>query len=162
MSELRDHLLDDSELPPVPEGTPPEMQTVASRQAGLVAILPRNLALYRELYGRYRDGGLSVDEQAVALEAAGDLGLLLQELRRHDELVRALRAAPHIATIPFRLLEALYGSLLLLSDTIQDFEVQVLFEPGELEVGFFQEGEARDWLDANGYGPALDGPGEDR
>lgn len=152
MNELRRELLDDSEAP---EELSSDLRFLASRQASLAALLLNHAELYRGLLDRQQREGTSPELQAIALDAAGNLGLVLQTLRRRQDLQAVLAHAPNFEPTPMFAIDQLQFSLLLLSGPGSEDERRACLPPEGLG-GLFGSQHVRDWL--HGFGELA--PGE--
>jgi hypothetical protein len=142
VSELRRTLLDEGDAPPE---LSPELRFLASRQAALAALIVDHAELYRHLHERFRREGSSRRVRAVALDAAGNLGTVLQELRRREDLVVALAHAPRVHPIPLPAIDQLVFCFLLLSGEVSADDQMALLSPAELD-GVLGAESVKDWL----------------
>jgi hypothetical protein len=152
MNELRREFLDDSNAP---AELSPDLRFLASRQAALAALFLDHSKLYRDLLQRVQDEGTSPELQATALDPAGNLGLVLQQLRRRGDLLAVLVHAPNHASVPLYAIDQLQFSLLMLSGPSSDDELLACLSPAGLE-GLFASRHVRDWL----HGLGVLAPGE--
>jgi hypothetical protein len=146
VNELRRTLLGDGEAPPE---LSPELRFLAARQAALAALVVDHAELYRHLHERYRREGSTHDVHALALDAAGNLGTVLQELRRRQDLVAALARAPRVHPIPLAPIDQLLYCFLLLSGAVNEDDEMALLSPDELD-GVLGAESVRSWLTSVG------------
>lgn len=149
MSELRRTLLDEGNAPPE---LSPELRFLASRQAALAALLADHAELYRHLHERFRGEGSTPEVRAIALDAAGNLGTVLQELRRREDLVVAFAHAPRVHPIPLPVIDQLVYCFLLLSGPVSEDDRMALLSPDELD-GVLGADSVRSWLQGVGAAP---------
>jgi hypothetical protein len=152
MNELRRELLQEGDPP---EELSPDLRFLASRQASLVGLLLDHVEVYRVLIERTREEGLSPELQAAALDAAGNLGTLLQSLRTREDLQAMLAHAPDFVPTPMFAIDQLLYSFVLLSAPCNEDELLACLAPGSIN-GLFASNHFRTWV--HGFG-AL-GPGE--
>jgi hypothetical protein len=114
MNELRREMLDSSDAPPE---LSPELKFLASRQASLGALLLDHAEHYTVLYTAVRQHGSSEEIQTAALDAAGNLGTVLQSLRSREDLQQALAHAPGYTPTPLIAIDQLFFSFTLLAGT---------------------------------------------
>jgi hypothetical protein len=112
MNEFRRGLLDDGDAP---GELSPDLAFMGSRNASLAALLPHHAELYRHLLERYRREGPSPDIESIALDAAGNLATVMQSLRRREEILMAMEAAPDITVPPMIVIDQLLFSFVLLT-----------------------------------------------
>ncbi len=145
MNELRRELLDSSDAPPE---LSPELRFLASRQASLAALLLDHAQRYKILYKASRENSTLAGIRAEALDAAGNLGTLLQSLRSREELQVALSQAPgHIPT-PLLAADQLFFSFTLLASAAPDGldeEQAAALTPDQVDE-LFRSQRVRDWL----------------
>jgi hypothetical protein len=113
MSTRRRELLDTSDAP---RDLSPDLQFLASRQASLAALMLDHAERYTALYSVTRESGPTAQTQRQALEAAGNLGGLLQSLRSREELQVALAQAPGFVPTPLLAVDQLFFSFMLLAN----------------------------------------------
>jgi hypothetical protein len=113
MSTHRRELLNTSDAP---QDLSPDLQFLASRQASLAALILDHAERYTALYAATRENGPTAQTQRQALEAAGDLGTLLQSLRSREDLQVALVQAPGFVPTPLLALDQLFFSFTLLAN----------------------------------------------
>jgi hypothetical protein len=152
MNELRRDLLDDSTAP---AELSPDLRFLASRQAALAALFLDHAQRYRDLLTRHRAEGTSSALRAAALDAAGNLALVLQQLRRRDDLQAVLVAAEHHEPAPLYAIDQLQFSLLLLSGPASEDDLMACLSPAGLD-GLLASHHVRDWL----HGLGVLAPGE--
>ena len=152
MNELRREFLDDSNAS---AELSPDLRFLASRQAALAALFLDHAKLYGDLFERVQDEGTSPELRARALDAAANLGLLLQELRRRGDLLAVLVHAPDHAPVPLYAIDQLQFSLLLLSGPCSEDDLRACLTPAGLD-GLFASRHVRDWL----HGLGVLAPGE--
>ena len=145
MNELRRELLDSSDAPPE---LSPDLRFLASRQASLAALLLDHAQRYKILYKAARENSTLEGIRAEALDAAGNLGTLLQSLRSREELQVALAQAPgHIPT-PLLAADQLFFSFTLLASAAPDGldeEQAAALTPDQVDE-LFRSQRVRDWL----------------
>jgi hypothetical protein len=150
MTELRDRLLDDSGAPEVLSA---DLRFMAARQAALAALVVDHSELYRHLYERLEREGSTDDLRRTALGAANNLGVLLQELRRRDDLVQAFNHSDEAPSVPLGAIDTLYVTTMALAGPLDEREAQLLYAPGLIEGVLYGDGPTRDWLLSFGVNP---------
>jgi hypothetical protein len=144
MNELRREMLDSSDAPPE---LSPELKFLASRQAALAALLLDHAERYKLLYAAARENGTTEEIQTAALDAAGNLGTLLQSLRSREDLQAALVQAPGHTPTPLIAVDQIFFSFTLLAgvggDGIEDLDAAL---PPEGVDELFRSQRVRDWL----------------
>lgn len=144
MSELRREMLDRSDAP---AELSPDLQFLASRQASLAALMLDHAEQYKILYRAARENGATEAIRAAALEAAGNLGTVLQSLRSREDLQVALAHAPGYTPTPLLAVDQLFFSFTLLAgsgaDSLEDLDAAL--PPNGVD-DLFQSQRVRDWL----------------
>ncbi len=113
MSTRRRALLDTNDAPPQ---LSPDLQFLASRQASLAALVLDHAERYEALYAAVHTTGPTAQTKREALEAAGNLGALLQSLRSREDLQAALVQAPGFVPTPLLAVDQLFFSFTLLAN----------------------------------------------
>jgi hypothetical protein len=145
MNELRRELLDSSDASPE---LSPDLRFLASRQASLAALVLDHAKRYRILYTAARENSTLEGIRAEALDAAGNLGTLLQSLRSREELQVALAQAPGYTPTPLLAVDQLFFSFTLLaaaSPDRHDEELEAALTPDQVDE-LFRSQRVRDWL----------------
>jgi hypothetical protein len=144
VNELRREMLDSSDAPPELSA---DLKFLASRQASLAALMLDHAAHYKVLYTAARETGTSQEIRTAALDAAGNLGTVLQALRSREELQAALAHAPGHTPTPLLAVDQLFFSLTLLAgvgeDRIEELDAAL---PPEGVDELFASQRVRDWL----------------
>jgi hypothetical protein len=151
MNELRRELLDTSDAPPELSS---DLQFLASRQAALGALLRDHSERYKALYNAIQSTGPTQETKQAALEAAGNLGTVLQSLRGREDLQAALAHAPGHTPTPLLAVDQLFFSFTLLTTADPD-ELEAALTPDGVDELFRSE-RVRDWL----HGLGQDSPGQ--
>jgi hypothetical protein len=151
MNELRRELLDTSDAPPE---LSPDLQFLASRQAALGALVLDHAQRYKALYNAIQSTGPTQETKQAALEAAGNLGTVLQSLRGREDLQVALAHAPGYTPTPLLAVDQLFFSFTLITTANQD-ELEAALTPNGVDELFRSE-RVRDWL----HGLGQDSPGQ--
>ncbi len=144
MNELRREMLDSSDAP---AELSPDLKFLASRQATLAALMLDHAEHYKVLYRAAREGGPTEEIQAAALDAAGNLGTLLQSMRGREDLQVALAHAPGHTPTPLLAVDQLFFSFALLASVGADRieELDAALPPDGVEE-LFRSQRVRDWL----------------
>ena len=154
MNELRRALLDSTDGPPE---LSPDLRFLAARQASLAALMLDHAQHYKVLYTAARETGTTEEIQTAALDAAGNLGTLLQSLRSREDLQVALAHAPGYTPTPLLAVDQLFFSFTLLAglngDRIE--ELDAALAPEGVDELFGSE-RVREWL----HGLGALAPGE--
>jgi hypothetical protein len=144
MNELRREMLDSRDAPPE---LSPDLRFLASRQASLAALMLDHAEHYKVLHRAVREHGPTEETQAAALDAAGNLGTLLQSLRSREDLQVALAHAPGHTPTPLLAIDQLFFSFTLLAavGTDRREELDAALPPGGVDE-LFRSQRVRDWL----------------
>jgi hypothetical protein len=142
MNELRRQLLDDSDAP---DDLSPELRFLAARQAALAGLFVDHAELYAHLHARLEEQGPSRQLEDVALDAAGNLGTVMQSLRSREDLLAVLEHAPDVAAPPMSGIDQLFFSLLLLAGPATEDELLACLPPTDLD-GLMTAEKTRNWL----------------
>jgi hypothetical protein len=144
VNELRRKMMDSSDAPPE---LSPDLQFLAARQASLAALLLDHAERYKALYNTTRETGPTAHTKDAALDAAGNLGTVLQSLRSREDLQVALAQAPGYTPTPLIAVDQLFFSFTLLAgadaDTIGELDAAL---PPEGVDDLFRSERVRDWL----------------
>lgn len=143
MNELRRALLDEGDAS---SELSPELRFLASREASLAGLMLDHLELYSHLMLRYRREGTSADLQAIALDAAGNLGTVMQSMRARQELVNVLAHVPGRPGVPLPLIDQLFHCFVMLSEPCTEDEELALLSPQEAQETFLDPERVRSWL----------------
>ena len=144
MNELRREMLDSSDAP---AELSPDLRFLASRQASLAALMLDHAEHYKVLYTAARESGITEEIQTAALDAAGNLGTLLQSLRSREDLQIALAHAPGYTPTPMLAVDQLFFSFTLLAGVGGDSLDQLDAALGPEGVDeLFRSQRVRDWL----------------
>lgn len=143
MNEFRRELL--AEGSGAPEELTAEERFLLDRFAAVAALLLGRRAHYRALWERHRDEGPSAGVAQVALEAAGDIAVVMQSLRRRQGLLLALRESPINPAYATGALDQIFFSLTLLTGASQDVESEAALTPEALDE-LLELPKLRDWL----------------
>src|SRR6185437_8647397 len=144
MNELRRELLDSSDAP---AELSPDLRFLASRQASLAALMLDHAEHYKVLYAAAREGGITEEIHTAALDAAGNLGTVLQSLRSREDLQIALAHAPGYTPTPMLAVDQLFFSFTLLAGVGGDSLDQLDAALGPEGVDeLFRSQRVRDWL----------------
>ena len=141
MNELRRELLDDSDAP---AELSDDLKFLASRQASLAALLLDHAEHYKTLHHAAHRHGLTDEIRTAALDAAGNLGTVLQSLRRREDLQIALAQAPNHTPTPLIAVDQLYYSFTLLTGPGRT-ELDAALPPEGVDE-LFRSQRVRDWL----------------
>ena len=144
MNELRREMLDSSDAPPELSA---DLAFLASRQAALAALLLDHAQHYKVLYHAARQSGTTEEIRAAALDAAGNLGTVLQSLRGREDLQVALAHAPGYTPTPMIAIDQLFFSFTLLAAASGDRldELDAALPPAGVD-DLFRSQRVRDWL----------------
>jgi hypothetical protein len=112
VKDLRREMVDSTDAP---AELSPELAFLASRQASLGALLLDHAEHYKVLYAAVREHGTTEEIQSAALDAAGNLGTVLQSLRSREDLQLALAHAPGYTPTPLIAADQLFFSFTLLA-----------------------------------------------
>ncbi len=112
MNELRRAMLDSTDGPPELSA---DLRFLAARQASLAALVLDHAQHYKVLYTAARETGTTEEIRTAALNAAGNLGTLLQSLRSREDLQVALAHAPGYTPTPLLAVDQLFFSFTLLA-----------------------------------------------
>jgi hypothetical protein len=144
VNELRREMLDSSDAP---AELSPDLKFLASRQASLAALMLDHAEHYKVLYTAARQNGTTEEIQTAALDAAGNLGTVLQSLRSREDLQAALAHAPGYTPTPLIAVDQLFFSFTLLAghggDALQELDAAL---PPEGVDELFRSQRVRDWL----------------
>jgi hypothetical protein len=144
MSDLRRDMLDTSDAP---AELSPDLKFLASRQAALAALVLDHAEHYKVLYRAAQATGGSEEIQTAALDAAGNLGTVLQSLRSREDLQVALAQAPGYTPTPLLAVDQLFFSFTLLAGAGPDSLEQLDAALGPEGVDeLFRSERVRDWL----------------
>ena len=144
MNELRREMLDSSDAP---AELSPDLRFLASRQASLAALMLDHAEHYKVLYTAARASGITEEIQSAALDAAGNLGTVLQSLRSREDLQIALAHAPGYTPTPMLAVDQLFFSFTLLAGVGGDSLDQLDAALGPEGVDeLFRSQRVRDWL----------------
>jgi len=144
VNELRREMLDSSDAP---AELSPDLRFLASRQASLAALMLDHAEHYKVLYTAARESGITEEIQTAALDAAGNLGTLLQSLRSREDLQIALAHAPGYTPTPMLAVDQLFFSFTLLAGVGRDSLDQLDAALGLEGVDeLFRSQRVRDWL----------------
>jgi hypothetical protein len=144
MNELRREMLDSGDAP---AELSPGLRFLASRQASLAALMLDHAERYRVLYTAARENGITQEIQTAALDAAGNLGTILQSLRSREDLQVALAHAPGYTPTPLIAVDQLFFSFTLLAGAAPDGpEALDAALPPEGVDELFRSERVRDWL----------------
>ena len=141
MNELRRELLNSSDAPPE---LSPDLKFLASRQAALAALTTDHAKRYKILYQAARENPNLDGIRAEALDAAGNLGVLLQSLRSREDLQVALAHAPGYVPTPLLAIDQLFFSFTLLAGAGGE-ELEAALTPDQVDELFGSE-RVREWL----------------
>jgi hypothetical protein len=150
VNELRRALLDEGDAP---AELSPELRFLAARQAALGAVLVNHAEIYRQLLISIEAEGQTSQTEAIALDAAGTLGLLLQSLRSREEQLVALRLAPQTEAPPLVAIDQLMFSFVVLSAPADADERMLCLTAGELDE-LLATASVQKWLMTLGIAPA--------
>ena len=145
MTTRRRELLDTSDAPPQ---LSPDLQFLASRQASLAALVLDHAERYEALYATVHNTGPTAQTKHEALQAAGNLGALLQSLRSREDLQAALIQAPGFVPTPLLAVDQLFFSFTLLanaSDAAGGEELDAALTPDAVAEILGSE-RVQDWL----------------
>ena len=144
MNELRREMLDTSNAP---AELSPDLKFLASRQASLAALMLDHAEHYKVLYRAAREHGATDEVRSAALDAAGNLGTLLQSLRSREDLQVALAHAPGYTPTPLLAADQLFFSFALLAGAGRDSleELDAALAPEGVDE-LFRSQRVRDWL----------------
>ena len=145
MTTRRRELLDTSDAPPQ---LSPDLQFLASRQASLAALVLDHAERYEALYATVHNTGPTAQTKREALQAAGNLGALLQSLRSREDLQAALVQAPGFVPTPLLAVDQLFFSFTLLanaSDAAGGEELDAALAPDAVAEILGSE-RVQDWL----------------
>jgi hypothetical protein len=145
MNELRRELLDSSDAPPE---LSPDLKFLASRQASLAALTRDHAKRYKILHKAARENPNLEGIRAEALDAAGNLGTLLQSLRSREDLQVALAHAPGYVPTPLLAIDQLFFSFTLLAGPGGE-ELEAALTPDQVDQLFRSE-RVREWLHSVG------------
>jgi hypothetical protein len=144
MNELRREMPDSSDAP---AELSPDLKFLASRQASLAALMLDHAAHYKVLYRAARETGITEEIQAAALDAAGNLGTVLQSLRGREDLQIALAHAPGHTPTPMLAVDQLFFSFTLLAgvsgDSLDELNAALGLESVD---ELLRSQRVRDWL----------------
>ena len=144
MNELRSEMPDSSDAP---AELSPDLKFLASRQASLAALMLDHAAHYKVLYRAARETGITEEVQAAALDAAGNLGTVLQSLRGREDLQIALAHAPGHTPTPMLAVDQLFFSFTLLAgvsgDSLDELNAALGLESVD---ELLRSQRVRDWL----------------
>ncbi|MGH2892153.1 MAG: hypothetical protein ACRDPM_02630 [Solirubrobacteraceae bacterium] len=147
MNELRREMLGSSDAPAELSA---DLTFLASRQASLAALMLDHAEHYKVLYTAARQHGTSEEIQTAALDAAGNLGTVLQSLRSREDLQVALAHAPGYTPTPLIAVDQLFFSFTLLAagggDSLSALEELDAALPPEGVDELFRSQRVRDWL----------------
>ena len=115
-----------------------------AHQGSLAALVLDHLELYRHLRERIEREGISPDSQRIALDAANDLGLVLQNLRRRQDLVDG--AAAGGIPVPVDIVDGLFFSLCMLCEPETPVDLDAPYTHEQLEYVYYTEGTTLGWL----------------
>lgn len=144
MNELRREMLDSSDAPAELSA---DLKFLASRQASLAALMLDHAEHYKVLYEAARESGSTEEIRTAALDAAGNLGTLLQSLRSREDLQVALAHAPGHTPTPLLAVDQLFFSFTLLAGVGEDRidELDAALPPAGVDE-LFRSQRVRDWL----------------
>jgi hypothetical protein len=145
MNELRRELLDSSDAP---AELSPDLRFLASRQASLAALMRDHAKRYKILYKATTENSSLEGIRAEALDAAGNLGVLLQSLRSREELQVALAHAPGYVPTPLLAIDQLFFSFILLAAATTDQhqeELEAALTPDQVDELLRSE-RVREWF----------------
>jgi hypothetical protein len=137
VNEPRRDLLDSSDAPPELSA---DLRFLASRQASLAALLLDHAEHYTALYQAIRQSGTTEEIRSAALDAAGNLGTVLQSLRSREDLQVALAHAPGYTPTPTIAIDQLFFCFTLLAAAGGN-RLDELDELGELAPGEWTNGQ---------------------
>jgi hypothetical protein len=144
MTKLRREMLDSSDAPPELSA---DLKFLASRQASLAALLLDHAEHYKVLYQAARQSGTTEEIRTAALDAAGNIGTVLQSLRSREDLQVALAQAPGYTPTPLIAIDQLFFSFTLLAAAGEDRldELDAALAPEGVDE-LFRSQRVRDWL----------------
>ena len=144
MNELRREMLDSSDAP---AELSPDLRFLASRQASLAALMLDHAEHYKLLYTAARESGITEEIRTAALDAAGNLGTVLQSLRSREDLQIALAHAPGYTPTPMLAVDQLFFSFTLLAGVSGDSldQLDAALAPEGVDE-LFRSQRVRDWL----------------
>jgi hypothetical protein len=151
VNELRRALLDDREAP---DELPADLRFLATRQASLAALFLDHCDQYKALFNAEKESGLTDEMRVAALDAAGNLGTLLQSLRQREDLQLVLAHAPGLERTPMLAIDQLLYSFVLFSGPGGE-EMDAALPPEGVDE-LFRSQRLRDWL----HGVGVLAPGE--
>jgi hypothetical protein len=154
MSDLRREMLDSSDAP---AELSPDLKFLASRQAALAGLMLDHAEHYKVLYRAARENGATEAIHTAALDAAGNLGTVLQSLRSREDLQAALAHAPGYTPTPLLAVDQLFFSFTLLAGASagRPEELDAALPPDGVDE-LFRSQRVRDWL----HGLGEPAPGE--
>jgi hypothetical protein len=141
MKQLRREMLDSSDAP---AELSPDLRFLASRQASLATLMLDHAEHYKVLYTAARENGTTAEIRAAALEAAGNLGTILQSLRSREDLQVALAHAPGYTPTPLIAVDQLFFSFTLLTGAGGE-ELDAALAPEDVDE-LLGADRVRDWL----------------
>jgi hypothetical protein len=141
MNELRRELLDDGDAP---AELSDDLKFLASRQASLAALLLNHAEVYKTLYDASRQQGITDEIRTAALDAAGNLATVLQQLRSREDLQHALAKAPGYTPTPLIAVDQLLYSFVLLAGPA-DEQLDAALPPEGVDE-LFRSQRVREWL----------------
>ena len=124
-----------------------------AQQQALAPLVVAHFDLYKDLRARLDDESRPDEEvYGEALAATNELGLILQRLRRREDLVEAHAQTDGAQPIPLAAIDLLYHSLLLLAGPpVDEHEADALFPVATLAAILFVNPEpVRSWLESRG------------
>jgi hypothetical protein len=149
MSEFRQFVLDDSDVPPELR---PDLALLFKRSVAAALLLQRDRDVYPHLLERFQQEGRSPELTELALEVAADIAAVCQSLRARQDLLRILEEIPEVPGPPLVLLDQLMYSYLLLTEGAGEDHHEAL-----LSLRAFEEllGSKRvnDWFEWAGLAP---------
>jgi hypothetical protein len=155
MTELRRAFFDESAIV---EDLPPDLKTLATLQAAAAALLFDHAELYKLLLERIEQDGSSVQLRAIALDAAGNLGSVLQASRNREDQLAALALAPGFAAFPILVFDQLFYSFTLLAAPGEDADEPPAHLDADTLDGLIASDHVQKWLTSTNADVVFAGP----
>jgi hypothetical protein len=140
---LREQLLDGSDVDPE---LVPDARFLVARQEAAAGLLIDHAELLELVHDRYAENGPSPDLETIALEAAGNFAVVLQSLRRRQDLLNLLILDPEAPAVPVALMDQILFSFLLLSGPRNERYLKSLLSTSDVE-GFMRSLAVQGWME---------------
>jgi hypothetical protein len=114
-AELRDLLFGAPSSTPGAEQITPDEQFLINHGVLAAALIPRHVAVHRDLARVVDAEGITPEVTAAARESAGELGAVAQSLARRPDLVVAADGTPLDPTVAIAVMEQLHFSCTVLA-----------------------------------------------